>query len=255
VRRLLASLQPRRQSADPWERPLDTLRRKWGTIPLAERRAESADLLRLSDDQLLALWREQRDRGANVRGWYRLLYADTMPGKKILDIGCGFAYDSLTFAEEGAHVTLADIVEDNIELAGRTAGLLGLDVDTFHVRNIAALDELPDDYDVVLALGSLHNAPKHIMRPEYQALGRRLRVGGRWLQLAVPLARWIREGAVPFEEWGQMLDGPGTPWEEWLDVPNLLDLLSPARFELVFYTEWHDQDFNWFDLVRVNEPG
>ena len=37
----------------------------------------------------------------------------------------------------------------------------------------------------------------------------------------------------------------------WLDVDGLLDLLGPARFELVFYSEWHDSDFNWFDLVRV----
>jgi hypothetical protein len=48
-------------------------------------------------------------------------------------------------------------------------------------------------------------------------------------------------------------DGPGTPWEEWLDVPRLLGFLAPARFDLVFYTEWHNGDFNWFDLV-LREP-
>jgi hypothetical protein len=62
--------------------------------------------------------------------------------------------------------------------------------------------------------------------------------------------RWEREGALPFDEWGPRVDGPDTPWEEWLDVAKLLDLLSPARFDVVFYSEWHDADFNWFDLVR-----
>jgi hypothetical protein len=60
----------------------------------------------------------------------------------------------------------------------------------------------------------------------------------------VPEIRWQGEGALPFDEWGPRTDGPGTPWEEWLDVPKLLDLLAPARFEVVLYTELHDQNFN-----------
>lgn len=42
---------------------------------------------------------------------------------------------------------------------------------------------------------------------------------------------------------------PRTPWEEWLDVPRLLDFPAQARFDLVFYTEWHNREFNWFDLI------
>jgi hypothetical protein len=56
---------------------------------------------------------------------------------------------------------------------------------------------------------------------------------------------------LPFDEWGPKVVGPRTPWEEWLDTDGLLDLLEPARFEQVFYSQWHDNDFNWFDLVRV----
>ena len=62
-------------------------------------------------------------------------------------------------------------------------------------------------------------------------------------------ARWIREGSLPFHQWAEKIDGPGTPWEEWYDVPKLLDLLAPAKFNLVFYTEFHNKDFNWFDLI------
>jgi hypothetical protein len=46
-----------------------------------------------------------------------------------------------------------------------------------------------------------------------------------------------------------MTDGPGTPWAEWYDAEKLLSLLEPFPFRLVFETEWHDRDFNWFDLV------
>jgi SAM-dependent methyltransferase len=234
-----------------WNKPLKTLRAKWGTIPLHDRRAQSAELLELPDDELLELWRTQRDlEGAlDLRGWYRLLYRDTVPGKRILDIGCGFGFDSLTFAELGAELTLVDIVEDNVRLVARVAGLLGLQVRTLYMEKVETLAGLPDDFDVVMAIGSLHNAPESVMRPEYQELARRLRPGGRWWQFAYPKFRWEREGRLPFDEWGPRVDGPGTPWEEWLDVPRLLDFLAPARFELVFYTEWHNRDFNWFDLV------
>jgi SAM-dependent methyltransferase len=236
---------------------LEALRRKWGTIPLSDRRERSASLLELSDDALLGLWRQERDlEGAfEKRGWYRLLYRDTVPGRRILDIGCGFAYDSLTFAEWGADVTLVDIVEENVELVGRVARLLGLNVRTHYMDSIDSLRTLPTNYEIVLAIGSLHNAPAEVMRPEYAELTRRLQIGGRWLQLAYPKTRWQREGSLPFDEWAAHVDGPGTPWEEWLDVPKLLDLLVPAHFEVVLYREWHNQDFNWFDLVlREHAP-
>lgn len=243
--------QQRWKEQRTWSRPLKSLRAKWGTIPLHDRRARSADLLELPDDELVEVWRAQRDLdGApDIRGWYRLLYRDTVPGKRILDIGCGFATDSLTFAEQGAELTLVDIVEDNVRLVSRVARLLGVQVRTVYMESVETLAALPTDYDVVMAIGSLHNAPESAMRPEYQELARRLKPGGRWWQLAYPKVRWEREGSLPFDEWGPRVDGPGTPWEEWLDTPRLLDFLAPAQFELVFYSEWHNNDFNWFDLV------
>jgi hypothetical protein len=105
-----------------------------------------------------------------------------------------------------------------------------------------------------MAIGSLHNAPMSVMRPEYLELAKRLKVGGRWWQLAYPRVRWEREGRLPFDEWAPRVDGPGTPWEEWLDVPKLVEALAPAKFDLVFYTEWHNSDFNWFDLVLTDPP-
>ena len=36
---------------------------------------------------------------------------------------------------------------------------------------------------------------------------------------------------------------------------KLLNLLSPANFDSLFYYELHNNDFNWFDLVlRGHEP-
>jgi hypothetical protein len=51
-----------------------------------------------------------------------------------------------------------------------------------------------------------------------------------------------------FANWGLTTDGPGTPWAEWYDLDKLLSMFAPARFEVVLYQEFHNGDFNWFDL-------
>ena len=116
------------------------------------------------------------------------------------------------------------------------------------MRDIKDLEVLPTDFDVVTAVGSLHNAPFDVMKHEVAELVRHLKVGGRWLQLAYPKARWEREGMPPFEKWGTLTDGEGTPYCEWYDMEKLLRLLKPADFEPLFHYEWHNHDFNWFDL-------
>ena len=98
--------------------------------------------------------------------------------------------------------------------------------------------------------GSLINAPFEVIRQECQELLRHLPVGGRWIELAYPKARWVREGSLPFEQWGDKTDG-GAPWMEWYDQAKLQAALAPARFETVLYLDFHNNDFNWFDLLRV----
>ena len=75
-------------------------------------------------------------------------------------------------------------------------------------------------------------------------------VDGRWIELAYPKSRWEREGQLPFNEWGNRTDGLGTPWVEWYDLAKVQALWEPARFEVVLYLEFHNGDFNWFDLIR-----
>jgi hypothetical protein len=121
-------------------------------------------------------------------------------------------------------------------------------------KNLDSLRSLDTDYDFIMAMGSLHNAPDHVMKPEYQELIRHLRVGGRWLQLAYPRSRWIREGREPFINWGTITDGPATPWCEPYELDKLLGMLSPAKFDVVLYQEFHNGDFNWFDLLYRGSP-
>lgn len=247
-----------RASALPpgWERPFDLLRRKWKEVPAGEQRLLTDSLLALSGGDLLALWRRACDEATTgqafgVRGWYHLLYRDILRGKRVLDVGSGFGIDALTFAEHGARMTLVDIVESNLVVLERLCHLLDLrEVKFLYMEDVGSLATLPDDYDVIWCQGSLINAPFEVIRMEIQELLRHLPIGGRWIELAYPEARWKREGQLPFERWGERTDGPGTPWMEWYDLPKLEAAFAPARFDVVLQFDFHNSDFNWFDLVR-----
>lgn len=184
------------------------------------------------------------------RGWYHTLYADSMRGKKVLDVGSGFAIDSITFMQHGAKVTFVDLAESNLEVVQRLCNILGLkDVRFLLLEDMVSLRRLDTDYDIIMAMGSLHHAPFEIIKSEAHELLKHLKVGGRWLQLAYPKTRWIRAGRPSFDRWGEMTDGSGTPWAEWYDLSKLLRLLEPARFEVVLCQEFHNSNFIWFDLL------
>lgn len=240
-----------------WNDPYAVLRKKWVEVPVTRLgREKTTDLLGLSDPALLREWEDARTEittGVQFehRGWYHALYADSMHGKKVMDVGSGFGIDSITFAQRGAQLTFVDLVETNLRVLERLCGIMSIrDARFVLLEDLNSLKSLDADYDIVMAMGSLHNAPVEVMKPEYQELVRHLRSGGRWLQLAYPKSRWIRDGRPSFEEWGPICDGPGTPWEEWYDLDKLLAMLEPVRFDVVLYREFHNNDFNWFDLRR-----
>jgi len=244
-----------------WDKPYETLRKKWAEVPVTTiGRMKTTDLLTLSDDQLLVQWEKARleiTTGPEWehRGWYHALYSESMRGKKVMDVGSGFAVDSITFAQHGAKVTFVDLVETNLRVVERICNTLGLQGMRFHfLTDVPSLKPLDTDYNVIMAMGSMHNAPVDVMKPEYQELLRHLKPGGRWLQLAYPKSRWIRDRKPSFEKWAEMVDGPGTPWEEWYDLPKLLSMFEPAKFDVVLYREFHNSDFNWFDLVYRGMP-
>jgi hypothetical protein len=162
------------------------------------------------------------------------------------------APDTIMYAEHGAQVWFCDIVPDNVEFVRRIAKLKGLSNAHFlAVEDLRSFDRLPEDFDAVYCLGSLINAPFEVTRLEVQALLPHLPKGGRWIELAYPETRWVREGSVPFNEWGAKTDG-GAPWMEWKDLSKLRRLLEPATFDVILSLDFHNSDFNWFDLVRIS---
>jgi len=251
---------PSEGSSSVWDKPYETLRKKWVEVPTTMAGAGNTNrLLELPDEALLAEWEKARKditTGGEFahRGWYHTLYADGMRGKKVMDIGSGFGVDSITFAQHGARLTFVDLAETNLKVLQRLCRVLGIaDARFVLFEDLTSLKPLDTDYDVIMAMGSLHHAPDRVMKPEYQELLRHLKTGGRWLQLAYPRSRWIREGRPPFSKWGEITDFAGTPWCEPYDLEKLLGMLAPGKFEVVLYQEFHGGDFNWFDLLYVGE--
>jgi 2-polyprenyl-3-methyl-5-hydroxy-6-metoxy-1,4-benzoquinol methylase len=240
-----------------WNEPLPVLRRKWGEIPSGnDKRLSSAELLKKDDRTILeeferALRHDEEGTGWGHRGWYHDLYRPLMPGRKLLDIGCGMGLSTIPYAQMGAHVTFTDIIAENVELVRRIASLKGIKADFFWIENFEDYDRLPGGFDIVTALGSLINAPLAITRDEIGRIVKHLRPGGRWLHFAYPKARWIRDGSLPYPEWGQLTDGAGTPWVEYHDRGKIEWLFAGSEIRILFNCEWHDSDFNWFDIEVV----
>ena len=236
----------------------DALRTKWGEVPFAQyEREKPSELLALSDDEVVQKWTAGYAGGSSgeafaVRGWYQTLYCDIFRGKKILDVGCGLAPDTVHYAEHGARVTFLDIVESNVRFVERVCRLKGLrDASFCYMQDLSSLDQLPMDYDVIYCCGSFMNAPLEVARMEAQALLHHLPVGGRWIELGYPKSRWEREGCLHETAWGGRTDG-GAPWVEWHDLAKVQYILGPSVFETVLYLEFHNADFNWFDLIRLS---
>lgn len=239
---------------------LDVSREKWREVPAGGDtlgRSYSTDLLKLSDQELLAQWQRMNKAGSvpDHRGWYQVLYRETFASRRIVEVGSGLGFDGIYFMKNGAKWLFADIVRDNLEAVRRLVDLLGLSAQAEYlwIEQPASLAQLEGEFDVVWANGSLHHAPFEIARAEAQFLLRRLKAGGRWIELFYSFDRWVRQGKLPFTEWGKVTDGERTPWAEWYDVERVKSRLFPASTTTILDYDFGGGQYGWVDL-RVDRP-
>jgi SAM-dependent methyltransferase len=256
--RLEAALEHPEQFFDDDLEIFDHLRRKWNVVPSGlVGRSGSGDLKQLPPHDLRGVWLESHRAattgdGFAARGWYQALYRDVLRGKKVLEFGSGMGIDGIEFARHGANMTFVDIVKDNLAVMERLCGIFGIrDARFVYLEQLSSLESLDDDYDVVWCQGSQINNPFGFARRECAAILKHLKPGGRWIELAYPRERWVRDGCPPFRIWGTITDGEGTPWVEWYDLDKLRRRLAPVQFAPILALNFHNDDFNWFDLVRA----
>lgn len=236
-------------------------REKWRELPAGGetmQRTFSSDLLALDDAGLMTRWQamDNTAKVPDVRGWFHQLYSDTFADRRIVEVGSGFGFDGIHFLGQGAHWTFCDLVEDNLAVIRRVADRLGLGARASYLRiedenTFAGLAGGP--FDAVWAIGSLHHAPFDMARIESLHLLRHLKKGGRWIELTYPYERWLREGSLPFTEFGKRTDGDRTPWAEWYDLEKVKSRLFPSRTTTILDFSTGGGNFGWIDL-RIDDP-
>ncbi len=235
---------------------IDRMAEKWREVPGGsdqDARHFSDQLLQGSDAELAAWWATQYENARGLRRWYWQLYGEILRGKRVLDVGSGLGFDAVYLASRGASVLCCDIAPSNLEIVRRVAGARALDIDTLHIDGLSAFNRLSSDIDAVWAIGSLHHIPFDEAREECAAILERVKPGGRWIELAYPRERWIREGSPPFDQWGRVTDGERTPWAEWYDIEKLKLRLHPWRIEPMLEYRHQSDSYVWMDARVVGK--
>ncbi len=240
---------------------LASYREKWREAPRGsdtDGRIFSSELLAMSDDVFLSTWQAMASRRYEGElGWLGTLYFDTFRDRNVAELGSGLGFDGIRFIERGAAWTFCDIVPDNLAVIRRVATLKGIAGRArFHaIGDDLSFAALPADYDAIWVFGSIHHVPFEVARREALDLLGHLKPRGRWMELVYPRERWLREGALPFDQWGKVTDGERTPWAEWHDVEKVRSRLLPAPLRTVLDFEFCSHNYRWFDLVyAADEP-
>lgn len=132
---------------------LDEVRKFWDDKPCQSDLSQAEDRRRY--------FQEISQRRYEGREWHVPIVADfsRFAGKRVVEIGCGFATDGLEFAKNGANYTGVDLTPHAIELAQERFRLFNVS-GTFVVAN--AEEGLPfadESVDHIYSFGVIHHAP------------------------------------------------------------------------------------------------
>ena len=122
------------------------------------------------------------DSGRPSAELVRVLDAGLLPGKTVLEIGCGTGTNAIELARRGYQVTAIDLVDLAVRRAKDKAQRAGVDID-FRVGDATRMD-LGGPFDVVFDRGVYHGIRARNLSGFRKMLKRVTRPGSRWLTLA-----------------------------------------------------------------------
>lgn len=122
------------------------------------------------------------DTGVPSAELIRAIDEGELPGKTVLELGCGTGTNSVELARRGYAVTAVDLIEDPIRRARTRAKRAGVKVD-FRVGDLTQID-LGGPYDLLFDSGLYHGIRNRDLAGLLVALSRASRPGTRWLCLA-----------------------------------------------------------------------
>jgi len=228
------------------------------------------DLLSLDGDTFNRIFDAYQKRVAKQQIWPYLLYAQSLKGSKALVVGGGMTqFEPLILARSGVNVTVVDSNLGNLKLLQSLAESSGTPQHLFHLIHVRTLEELSGlagGYDAVFALDSLTRAPTELLADLYASFLSKLKIGGRWIQLAPSKSRYTSEGSPTYRQFATIYSKhlgvqPEQVWYEWLDLSKLMTLLSKtkARFQVIFngevgaYPSQYPDSFVFMDLVYLGQ--
>ena len=101
----------------------------------------------------------QKSSGKNLMKWARLepILGVLIPGKRVLDIGCNDGFYSIMCKKKGAsEVVGIDIDPLRIKKANFLKEIFEMENIKFISKNFFRIDNIPQQFDIVLCLGLLH---------------------------------------------------------------------------------------------------
>jgi SAM-dependent methyltransferase len=122
------------------------------------------------------------DSGTPCEELLRLLDTGKLPGKTVLEIGCGTGTNAIELARRGFLVTAADYVEQPVRDARDKARQAKVKVD-FRVADVLK-DDLGGPYDILFDRGVYHCLRDVDLTKFQEVLKRVTRTGSWWLSLA-----------------------------------------------------------------------
>jgi len=122
------------------------------------------------------------DSGVLDEELVRILDAGKLPGKRVLEIGCGTGTNAVELAERGLDVTAVDLVAQAITAAREKARQAKVNVE-FRVGDILN-DGVNGPYDILFDRGVYHALRRENLREFQSFLKRVTRPGTWWLSLA-----------------------------------------------------------------------
>jgi len=122
------------------------------------------------------------DSGRPSEQLVHVLDAGLLPGKTVLEIGCGTGTNAIELARRGFRVTAVDLVDLAIRRAKDKARRAGVEID-FRVGDATRMD-LGGPFDVVFDRGVYHGIRTRNLSGFLKMLERVTRRGSRWLCLA-----------------------------------------------------------------------
>ena len=105
------------------------------------------------------------------------------PPGKALDLGCGTGTNVITLAKNGWETTGIDFVSKAIKTARKKAQQSEVNV-SFYSRDVAHLENLDGNFNLVLDIGCLHSLSEENRQSYILSLGRLLAPGGFYLLYA-----------------------------------------------------------------------